>query len=130
MSVEELEILDYESNTALSIAAIVGIRKMAECLVSKSKKLVTMANRYQKIPLVEACVGSHKDMVLYLYSVTPTEFLCRGNVDQGSLFLRTAIGTQMLGKRLYPLITHFPFFVYFFFINFSFRVNYYLFPVI
>ena len=114
MSVNELAIKDNEGNTALSIAAIVGIRKMAECLVSKNENLVTFANRYPKIPLVEACVGSQMDMVRYLYSVTPIEFLCRGNVDQGSRFLKNAIGAQMLGKRLYPLITHFPFFVYFF----------------
>jgi hypothetical protein len=120
MSVEELEILDNQSNTALSVAANVGIRTMAECLVRKNKNLVTFANRFQKIPLVEASVGSDKDMVLYLYSVTPIEFLCRGNVDQGSRFLRTAIASQLLGKRLYPLITHFPFFVYFFSINFPF----------
>ena len=114
MSEEELEIQDDEGSTALFSAATVGITKMAECLVSKNENLVTFANRYPKIPLVEACVGSQMDMVRYLYSVTPIEFLCRGNVDQGSRFLKNAIGAQMLGKRLYPLITHFPFFVYFF----------------
>ncbi|RQO94060.1 hypothetical protein POPTR_008G023101v4 [Populus trichocarpa] len=100
MSVNELAIKDNEGNTALSIAAIVGIRKMAECLVSKNENLVTFANRYPKIPLVEACVGSQMDMVRYLYSVTPIEFLCRGNVDQGSRFLKNAIGAQMLDIAL------------------------------
>ncbi|KAJ6909149.1 hypothetical protein NC652_020199 [Populus alba x Populus x berolinensis] len=96
MSVEELEIQDDQGHTALSIAATVGIRKMAECLVSKNENLVTFANRYQKIPLVEACVGSHKDMVLYLYSVTPIEYLCSGDLDQGRRFLKNAISGQML----------------------------------
>jgi hypothetical protein len=133
MSEEELEIQDNHGNTALSSAAIVGIRKMAECLVSKNKNLVTFVNEDGRIPLVEACIGSHKDMALYLYSVTPIEFLCRGNLDYGSRFLKNAIATQLLGKRLYPLITYFPFFFFFFscfFINLPFRVNYYLFPVI
>uniref|UniRef100_A0A3N7G5Q2 Uncharacterized protein n=1 Tax=Populus trichocarpa TaxID=3694 RepID=A0A3N7G5Q2_POPTR len=105
MSVNELAIKDNEGNTALSIAAIVGIRKMAECLVSKNENLVTFANRYPKIPLVEACVGSQMDMVRYLYSVTPIEFLCRGNVDQGSRFLKNAIGAQMLGIPMQSIAT-------------------------
>jgi len=112
MSVEELEIKDNIGNTGLSIAALIGIRKMAECLVSKNKNLVTFANRDHKIPLVEACLRNHKDMALYLYSVTPFEFLCQGNGHHG--FLQCALGAQMLGKRLHPLITYFPFFSFFF----------------
>ncbi|KAI5578295.1 hypothetical protein BDE02_08G019300 [Populus trichocarpa] len=100
MSEEELEIQDNHGNTALSSAAIVGIRKMAECLVSKNKNLVTFVNEDGRIPLVEACIGSHKDMALYLYSVTPIEFLCRGNLDYGSRFLKNAIATQLLDIAL------------------------------
>nr|XP_034909583.1 uncharacterized protein LOC118045137 [Populus alba] len=96
MSVEELEIKDHRGHTALSIAAIVGIRKMAECLVRKNKHLVTIVNAQKTIPLVEACTGNCKDMALYLYSVTPFEFLCQGNGHHGSYFLKWAIGTQML----------------------------------
>jgi len=114
MSGEELEIQDDEGSTALFSAAAVGITKMAECLVSKNKNLVTFVNEDAKIPLVEACIRNHKDMALYLYSVTPFEFLCQGNGNHGSCFLLCAIGAQMLGKRLYPLITYFPFFVYLF----------------
>jgi ankyrin repeat protein len=110
MSVEELEIQDDQGDTALSIAAFGGIRKMAECLVSKNKNLVTFENARKKIPLVEACTSNCKDMALYLYSVTPFEFLRQDKGNHGSCFLQCAIGTQMLGKRLYPLITYFPFF--------------------
>jgi hypothetical protein len=106
MSDEELEIKDNQGNTALSIAAIVGKRKI--CLVRKNKHLVTFVNAQKTIPLVMACISNCKDMALYLYSVTPFEFLCQGNGHHGSYFLKWAIGIQMLGKRLYPLITYFP----------------------
>jgi hypothetical protein len=119
MSVEELEIQDNQGNTALSIAALVGIRKMAECLVRKNKHLVTFVNAQKMIPLVGACIGNRKDMALYLYSVTPFEFLRQDNGNHGSYFLQCAIGAQMLGKRLYPLITYFPFFCPFVFMLFS-----------
>ena len=135
MSVEELEIQDNQGSTALFIAALVGIRKMAECLVRKNEHLVTFVNAQKKIPLVQACISNCKDMALYLYSVTPFEFLCQGNGHHGSYFLQYAIGAQMLGKRLYPLINY----LFSLFSSFSscflnklilFRVNYYLFPVI
>jgi hypothetical protein len=114
MSEEELEIQDFQGLTALFTAATVGITKMAECLVSKNEKLVTLVNKdANQIPLVEACKRNHKDMTLYLYSVTPFKFLCEGNGHYGSYFLQCAIATQMLGKRLYPLITYFPFFLLF-----------------
>ncbi|KAJ6428802.1 hypothetical protein OIU84_020457 [Salix udensis] len=97
MSVEELEIQDGEGNTALSCAAIVGITKMAECLVSKNQNLVTFVNEDKRSPLVLACRCNKKDMALYLYSVTPVEFLCdQDNGHHGSLFLQSAIGVQML----------------------------------
>lgn len=96
MSVEELEIQDNQGNTGLSSAAFVGKRKMAECLVRKNKHLVTFVNAQKKIPLVQACISNCKDMALYLYSVTPFEFLCQGNGHHGSYFLQCAIGAQML----------------------------------
>nr|XP_034909611.1 protein ACCELERATED CELL DEATH 6-like isoform X2 [Populus alba] len=96
MSREELEIQDDEGTTALFSAATVGITKMAECLVVKNKNLVTFVNEDGKIPLVEACIRNHKDMALYLYSVTPFEFLCQGNGNHGSYFLQCAMVLQML----------------------------------
>ncbi|KAF9663462.1 hypothetical protein SADUNF_Sadunf17G0052600 [Salix dunnii] len=98
MSEKELEIQDDDGNTALSCAATVGITKMAECLLSKNKNLVTFVNKEKMIPLVEACIRNQRDMALYLYSVTPVDFLCNGN--QGSPFLQYAIGAQMLDIAL------------------------------
>ncbi|KAG6763431.1 hypothetical protein POTOM_030846 [Populus tomentosa] len=108
MSREELEIQDDEGTTALFSAATVGITKMAECLVSKNKNLVTFVNEDGKIPLVEACIRNHKDMALYLYSVTPFEFLCQGNGNHGSYFLQCAIGAQMLDIA-FDFLHHFPY---------------------
>uniref|UniRef100_A0A6N2LNF5 PGG domain-containing protein n=1 Tax=Salix viminalis TaxID=40686 RepID=A0A6N2LNF5_SALVM len=96
MSVEELEMQDNQGNTGLSSAAFVGIRKMAECFVSKNRNLVTFVNAQKRIPLVQACISNCKDMALYLYSVTPFEFLCQDNGHHGSYFLQCAIGAQML----------------------------------
>ncbi|KAG6763597.1 hypothetical protein POTOM_031023 [Populus tomentosa] len=105
MSVEELEIQDNKGYTALFIAALVGIREMAECLVRKNKNLVTIVNAQKQIPLVGACIGNHKDMALYLYSVTPFEFLRQDNGQHGSLFLQSAIGAQMLGIPMQSIAT-------------------------
>ncbi|KAG5239551.1 protein ACCELERATED CELL DEATH [Salix suchowensis] len=96
MSEKELEIQDNAGNTALFSAATVGITKMAECLVSKNPNLVTLLDEDKTTPLAEACARNHKDMALYLYSVTPVEFLCQDNGNHGSLFLQYAIGAQML----------------------------------
>ncbi|KAJ6428813.1 hypothetical protein OIU84_020464 [Salix udensis] len=96
MSGKELEIQDNTGNTALLCAATVGITKMAECLVNKNPNLVTFVNKYKTSPLDEACLSNNKDMALYLYSVTPFEFLCQDNGIHGSNFLQCAIGAQML----------------------------------
>ncbi|CAK7325270.1 unnamed protein product [Dovyalis caffra] len=77
MSEEELEIQDNRGKTALFIAAAVGITEMAECLVRKNKNLVTIMDKFNRFPLVEACLANHKDMALYLYSVTPLIFLVK-----------------------------------------------------
>ncbi|KAB5544040.1 hypothetical protein DKX38_012152 [Salix brachista] len=108
MSEKELEILDNNGDTALSCAARVGITKMAECLVSKNHNLVTFVNIEDKtIPLDEACLNNHKDMALYLYSVTPFKFLCQDNGIHGSNFLQCAIGAQMLDIA-YDFLYRFP----------------------
>uniref|UniRef100_A0A6N2M0L2 PGG domain-containing protein n=1 Tax=Salix viminalis TaxID=40686 RepID=A0A6N2M0L2_SALVM len=104
MSVEELEMQDNQGNTGLSSAAFVGIRKMAECFVSKNRNLVTFVNAQKRIPLVQACISNCKDMALYLYSVTPFEFLCQDNGHHGSYFLQCAIGAQMLGICSQPIV--------------------------
>ncbi|KAJ6901656.1 hypothetical protein NC651_019430 [Populus alba x Populus x berolinensis] len=108
MSVEELEIQDNQGNTALFIAAVVGIRKMAECLVRKNEHLVTFVNAQKRIPLAQACRSNRKDMALYLYSVTPFEFLCQGNGHHGSFFLQCAISAQMLDIAL-DFLRRFPY---------------------
>ncbi|KAJ6428804.1 hypothetical protein OIU84_020459 [Salix udensis] len=106
MSEKELEKEDSVGNTALSSAATAGITKMAECLVNKNRNLVTFANKDKKIPLTVACLRNHKDMALYLYSVTPVEFLCHDNGIHGSLFLQCAIRAQMLDIALDFLSRH------------------------
>ncbi|KAJ6323127.1 hypothetical protein OIU77_012877 [Salix suchowensis] len=96
MSEKELEIQDDDGDTALSCAATVGITEMAKCLVSKNHNLVTFVNEGKRTALDEACLSSNKDMALYLYSVTPFEFLLQDKGNHGSDFLQCAIGAQML----------------------------------
>ncbi|KAJ6287828.1 hypothetical protein OIU76_028847 [Salix suchowensis] len=96
MSEEDLQIQDDKGNTALFSAATVGITKMAKCLVNKNPNLLTFVNEDKQIPLTVACLKNCKEMALYLYSVTPDQFLCQDNGHHGSDLLQCAIILQML----------------------------------
>ncbi|GKV14292.1 hypothetical protein SLEP1_g25188 [Rubroshorea leprosula] len=91
MGEDYLEIQDDNGDTALSLAACNGEMKIAECLVQKNDKLLTIRNKEGYIPLVVACFNRMKDMSSYLYSVTPFEFLLPENSNQGALFLKYCV---------------------------------------
>ncbi|CAK7325259.1 unnamed protein product [Dovyalis caffra] len=75
MSPEDLEIEENGGCTALSYAAREGITKMAKCMIRKNKNLANLPNGAGLIPVVVSCIGNHKDMTRYLYSVAPFELL-------------------------------------------------------
>jgi len=99
MSPEDLEIVEQAGCSALSYAAMQGITKMAKCMIIKNKKLVNLPNGGGRIPVVVSCLGNHKEMTHYLYSVTPAELLYEDNGNHGSLLLQLSIASEMFGKR-------------------------------
>lgn len=76
MTVQDLEAQDDDGYTALAAAAQGGIKEIAETLVTKNRKLVSVFEfKNKKIPLVIASENGHEDMTRYLYDVTPLEEL-------------------------------------------------------
>lgn len=60
--------------TALSLAAISGVTKLAKLIVDKNRELVTRRTDQSAddhIPIIVASLYGHKEMVHYLYDVTP-----------------------------------------------------------
>ncbi|GKV34325.1 hypothetical protein SLEP1_g42701 [Rubroshorea leprosula] len=104
---EELEIQNKRGQTALSLAACKGSRKIVECLVKKNKRLLEIPDCEKKIPLVLACVTDHKSLTLYLYSVTPNEILDPKKGDHGFFLLKECIRNHMFEIGL-DLLDKFP----------------------
>ncbi|KAJ7974921.1 Ankyrin repeat-containing protein [Quillaja saponaria] len=75
MSEEAIEIRDNEGYTALAILTSSGTVEMARWVIKKNKKVVTIANNYNLIPVSLAIKYGHIEMASYLYSVTPSEEL-------------------------------------------------------
>ncbi|KAL5538684.1 hypothetical protein UlMin_043128 [Ulmus minor] len=76
MEKQDLEIPDYDGDTALLGASLTGIKGLAKCMVEKNPNLVSISRRKSKqIPVVVAASFGHVDMARYLYSVTPLEDL-------------------------------------------------------
>ncbi|CAB4268864.1 unnamed protein product [Prunus armeniaca] len=76
MSEEDLEITENQSSfTALALAARRGNIKMVECMVGKSKKILSITTNQNLTPILLASNNDQWDVVHYLYSVTPIEDL-------------------------------------------------------
>ncbi|KAF9681750.1 hypothetical protein SADUNF_Sadunf05G0035300 [Salix dunnii] len=96
----ELEIRNSKNATALNYAAIGGITRIAEDLVEKNGGLLTVPNQNGHIPVVVASLYGHKDMVRYLYSVSPKEDLSPAtNNKNGVMLLTTCIMDELYGIR-------------------------------
>lgn len=96
----ELGIQNGNNATALNYAAIGGITRIAEELVGKNRGLLTVPNQNGQIPVVVASLYGHKDMVRYLYSVSPKEELSSAtNNKNGVMLLTTCIMDELYGIR-------------------------------
>ncbi|CAK7325263.1 unnamed protein product [Dovyalis caffra] len=98
MTEESLGMQDCFGNTALFYAAIVGITKMAEIMINKNKRLITIANGEGYLPIVQACILNHKDMTHYLYRVileSKHDLASQEYSRHGSLLLQYSIESQM-----------------------------------
>ncbi|XP_035845613.1 ankyrin repeat and sterile alpha motif domain-containing protein 1B-like [Helianthus annuus] len=67
MNEEDLELQNKSGNTALCSAAVAGNKKLAEILVNKNKKLLTIPGSEGMMPLYIAALFGHHDTVEYLY---------------------------------------------------------------
>ncbi|KAL7211060.1 hypothetical protein ACSBR2_014025 [Camellia fascicularis] len=75
MKPDDLALQNKVGNTALCFAAASGIRQIAEVMVNKSKTLPSIRGSRGALPLYMAALLGHRDMVLYLYSVTEKEIM-------------------------------------------------------
>ncbi|KAJ7974911.1 Ankyrin repeat family protein [Quillaja saponaria] len=75
MSEETIEITEKNGYTALASSLAAGTVEMAKLMVEKNKKLVTIATKFNLIPVTLAIRYGHIEMARYLYSVTPLEEL-------------------------------------------------------
>ncbi|KAM5554329.1 hypothetical protein ABKV19_022613 [Rosa sericea] len=75
MPEEYLEIRGDDGMTALAAAANKGFTRMAKCMVWKNKRILSIGDASNRIPLVLAYRMGHLNMARYLYCVTPREDL-------------------------------------------------------
>ncbi|KAJ7974915.1 Ankyrin repeat family protein [Quillaja saponaria] len=87
MSEEAIEIRDNDGYTALASSVAAGTVEMAEWIVKKNKKVVTMATKYNLIPVTLAIRYGHIEMARYLYLVTPLEELVLEKEIHGATLL-------------------------------------------
>ncbi|XP_028952868.2 uncharacterized protein [Malus domestica] len=73
-----------DGRTALDIAAYKGIIEMAQCMVTKNQKLLSIPNAFNDLPIVQAYLLGHWHMARYLYSVTPLDDLMPDKGPQGA----------------------------------------------
>ncbi|GKV28736.1 hypothetical protein SLEP1_g37750 [Rubroshorea leprosula] len=70
MSIPELEKMDCNGHTALSLVAFEGRKEWAELLVQKNQGLLTIADKVGNIPLTRAANYGREEMTHYLYDET------------------------------------------------------------
>jgi hypothetical protein len=73
MNKEDLALINKDDNTALCFAAASGIKEIAEVMVRKNEELPLMRGKMNVTPLNMAAMFGHRNMVSYLYGVTPFE---------------------------------------------------------
>ncbi|XP_041000016.1 ankyrin repeat-containing protein NPR4-like [Juglans microcarpa x Juglans regia] len=105
MSEDDLEVQDNFGDTALLETTYSGQHKMAECMLRKNKKLVTMGRgrgdeSRMLLPVVLALANGHIKMARYLYSLTPLEDLFPEKGRSGSTLCTQAIYTRALDIAL------------------------------
>ncbi|KAK2656130.1 hypothetical protein Ddye_009182 [Dipteronia dyeriana] len=88
---EDLAKMNKNNATALNFAATGGVVKIAEYLVKKNSDLVKIRNKHDYIPVVVASLYGHRDMVRYLYSVTPPEELSPERSKNGAMLFTACI---------------------------------------
>ncbi|KHG10335.1 Serine/threonine-protein phosphatase 6 regulatory ankyrin repeat subunit B [Gossypium arboreum] len=108
MGKEELEMKNDMGETAFSIATINESWKMVEDMVEKNSNLLTLKNRYGAIPVVVASLFSAKDMVRYLYQITPKEILNPETEDRSGATLLNSLIADGIFDLAISLVKTYP----------------------
>ncbi|KAE8038729.1 hypothetical protein FH972_011207 [Carpinus fangiana] len=96
---EALEIKDKKGNTALFEALFIGNWKMAKRMLNKNKKLVSIGNALNILPVVMAIQYGYTEFAYELYLLTPLEDLTAEKGVNGATLCTQAIYTRNLGKN-------------------------------
>ena len=96
---ENLEIKDIQGLTALAQATYNGEYRMAECMLGKSGKLISIQIERGYIPVVVALYNGHLKLARYLYSLTPQDLLMAEDGIIGATVVCEAIYNKALGKN-------------------------------
>ncbi|KAH7860543.1 hypothetical protein Vadar_014721 [Vaccinium darrowii] len=110
MSADDLEITNEFGSTGLSLAAICGCTKLAKLMVDKNPKLVSISNDLHidgNIPVIVAALYNRKEMVHYLYKVTPIDELSPEKGRYGSTLLHCLISAEIYDVAL-ELLEEYP----------------------
>lgn len=75
LKAEDLELKNDRGCTAFCYAVVSGVVENAEVMIIKNQKLSTIRAYDEMIPIHQAALLGHKEMVSYLYTVTPFEEL-------------------------------------------------------
>ncbi|CAL2239824.1 unnamed protein product [Prunus armeniaca] len=99
MSEEDLELTDDEGWTALAHAANRGNLKIVECMVRKSKKILSIPTEDPKMtPIILASLVEQWDVVHCLYSISPLQDLMPEKGPYSAGLLCNFIIGMKLGK--------------------------------
>ncbi|KAL7090488.1 hypothetical protein ACP275_12G044000 [Erythranthe tilingii] len=98
----DLELINEYGATALSLAAVCGATKLAKMMVIKNTNLVIMSNDHEdgQLPVVVAAFYGQKNMVRYLYKVTPKYELSPENGENGVKLLNCLITDEIYDVAL------------------------------
>ena len=89
MSENDLEKRDRYGYTALAETTLHGNCKMAEYMIKKNKKLVSVKSLAKLLPVVLAVLHRHMELARYLYRCTPLKDLTTENSVNGATLIVT-----------------------------------------
>lgn len=101
MPEDNLETLDYDGFSALTEAAVGGKKAIAQCMLSKNKKLISIASSTGILPVNTAISFGHVETARYLYYLTPPEDLMPERSYNGANLFIDAISAGTLGNNSY-----------------------------
>ncbi|KAL2474093.1 Ankyrin repeat family protein [Forsythia ovata] len=99
LNTNDLELEDKHGNTAFCFAAVSGVVEIAKVMYEKNKNLPTIRSGIGQTPLEMAILLGNREMVEYLYPITPLKNL---NSEDYMGILVATIHTDMYDfKRIY-----------------------------